>query len=139
MKYPMRLRGADTYGQEACVYKIWADEKFMIWKGRSFSQSVSQSSETIERALRIPVKPGSPFEKLTNFIIQRRCLFVEIEPIAYPKNAFELLKMEHTLLLQEKNNSNCINTVFEAYIPEWIPVGHRESFEEWKQSLTDKN
>lgn len=139
MKYPMRLRGGgDTYGQEACVYKMWADEKFMIWKGRAFSKSVSQSSETIERSLRVPIKPGNPFEKFTNFIQERRCMFVEVEPISYPQNALELLKLEHTLLQQEKDNPRCINTIFEAYIPEWIPTGHRESFEEWKQSLTSK-
>lgn len=131
-----RKDGQVTYGQESCVYKIWADEKFMIWKGRSLSQSVAQSSETIERALRVPIRTGNPFEKLVDFIKERRCLFAEVEPIYYPANAFELLKAEHTLLLQEKDNPQCINTIFEAYVPEWIPVGHKESFVEWKQSLT---
>lgn len=140
MKYPLRRKdGEPTYGQEACIYKVYAGDKFMIWKGRSFSQSISQAAETIERGLRIPIKPDNAFAGIVDLVVAHRLPFLEVEPISYPKSAFDLLREEQEMLWAAKSDPNCVNISFETYVPAWIPIGDLERFNEWKNSVTNKS
>lgn len=137
--YPVRYRDEENVQPKRCVYKIWADGKFMIWKGLSLTQSVSQVSEQIHRSLSRPPKSGDLFEKLMRRIEDNRLLFIEVEAIQYADSALDLLKSEYNLLQESKNNPDCLNMSFEPYIPKWIPITHIEAYEEWKELLTSKN
>lgn len=136
LKFPCRYR------QEAlskiCVYKIWADDKFLIWKGKSLTQSVAGVSETIHRALSSPTPPDHLFHKLMAQIEAKRCLFVEIDVFRYASDPLHMLQVEHMLLEQGSTNPNCLNISFMPYIPQWIPLDSLAEYKKWKL-VTNRN
>jgi hypothetical protein len=54
------------------------------------------------------------------------------------KEPYKLLIMEQQLLDKHRDDPNCLNNNFDAYIPKWIPQYQVELFEKWKKDAADK-
>lgn len=128
---PFRCRFRTPAIPKMAVYKIWVDDQFLVWKGRSLTQSVSGISAQIDRCIRKPPSEPHLLEKLITAIEVSRALFVEIEVVKYVLSPYDMLKLEHETLLHEKNNPKCLNVSFEPYIPKWIPITHLEAYYEF--------
>ena len=115
---------------------MWADDKFLIWKGKSLTQSVANLSGAIHRALQFPVASGHLFEKLMAQVESKRCLWVEIDVVEYASDPLNMLQVEFLLLQKEKSNPNCLNVSFDPHIPKWVPLNAVEGYNKWKASLT---
>jgi hypothetical protein len=51
----------------------------------------------------------------------------------------ELLKHEQELLTRHRNDPDCLNNSFDAYIPKWIPVEQINIFNKWKDDTNKAN
>lgn len=117
---PFRYKFRGEYPNEPSVYKIWVDDKFMIWKGKNLHHSVGFVSKDIDTKLRSGVKDGSHMRRLIEEIIASRVLWIEVELISQHQDPALLLKAEFDALQQEKDNPNCLNVIWEPHLPKWI-------------------
>jgi hypothetical protein len=133
LKFPVRYLEAPK--SEMCIYKAWAEGKYLLWKGLSLTQSVGLLTEGINRAFSSPPKEESPIYGLCNHIISQKAQWIEVEPIIYPSDALDLLKKEYNLLQEVRNDPNCLNTIFDPYMPQWLPVTAVNNYKEWVSML----
>lgn len=119
---PFRLRFRTEAIEKMCVFRIWAGEKYFIWKGKSFPDAAYYISETIDRTLRKPECKGSEIVSLlVKEIEDNRHLFVEVEAVHYASSPFDLLFTEYSMLQDAKGDPNCLNKQFLPHLPKWIP------------------
>jgi hypothetical protein len=91
----------------------------------------------IERALRTGVNDNtSLYYHIVAYVKRARIIKATVEVLV--KDSFvdreaEMLIMEQTLLDAHRDDPNCLNNTFDAYIPKWIPAAQVEIFTKWKQ------
>ncbi len=134
---PFRYKFRAEYPNSSAVYKIWVDNKFMIWKGKNLHHSAAHLSKDIDQRLRNGTRDKDYMQRLIEEIISTRVLWVEIEMIFESEDPALLLKSEHDLLQQERDNPLCLNTIWEVYTPKWIPEQDVERFQKLIQ-VTNK-
>lgn len=134
---PFRYRYRGLPDKEApSVYKIWLDDHYYIWKGKSLDQSVLGIASSMDRYIR---KGPTPTEaerigKMMEYVLRARPLFFEVEVLhsfAHDLQAHTLLTTEQIELSKAKNDPMCLNMVFDAYIPKWIPEQEIELYNRW--------
>ncbi len=128
-----------TYYSNYAVYKIWFGKNFLIWKGKSFLQSVQSIATLIERGLRLGIADDSHYlYHVVGYIKRARVTrgYVEIVDIADfdEKDWIKFLKIEQELLTAHKNDPNCLNNNFNVYVPEWMGIDMKLKFEQWLKS-----
>lgn len=134
-KWPIEVPTHKYYSNYA-VYKIWFGKYFLIWKGKSYLQSVQSAAILIERALRLGISDNSHYlYHVVGYIKRARVTrgYVEIVDVADfdDKDWFKFLKIEQELLTSHKNDTLCLNNNFVTYVPEWMGVEVKNQFEEW--------
>lgn len=129
---PFRLRFRSEPLEKMCVFRLWAGDKYFIWKGKSFPDAAGYISETIDRLLRKPDSAGKDtVADLVNEIELSRCLYLEVEAVHYPDTPFDLLVLEHKMLRDATGDPKCVNTVFMPHLPKWIPEEDKMKYIEY--------
>lgn len=128
-----KFRG--EYPNKSCVYKIWAGDKFYMWKCQALHNSMHHTGGDLERMIRSGPKPGHLFSKLVDHIVAADISELEVEMMLQSEDAAELLKYEHNLLKLEEYNPLCLNKSFVPHIPKWMPAPSIDQYNKWKQCL----
>jgi hypothetical protein len=118
-----------------CIYKVTFGKKFYIGKAKTLLQSCEMMATLIERALRTgTVNSADMYYHVVQHIKRTRTLKAYAEMIHDGDNQpeSELLKVEQQLLTKHKDNPDCLNNSFDAYIPKWIPAIEIKKFNKWK-------
>lgn len=134
-KFPIEVP-THKYYSNFSVYKIWFGKYFMIWKGKSLLQSAETMSVLIDRALRLGTKDTDNYlYHVISYIKKARVTrgYVEIIDIADFDNTdwLSFLKVEQNLLTAHKNDTQCLNNNFIAYVPNWMGAEVKNQFDLW--------
>lgn len=134
-KFPIEVPTHEYYSNFA-VYKIWFGQRFFIWKGKSFAQSVESISVLIDRARRLHANDRDGFlYNVIAYINKSRVTrgTVEIVSIADFDDTdwIKFLKVEQNLLAAHKNDVKCLNNNFTAYVPKWMGKSIEKEFNDW--------
>lgn len=133
---------------QGCVYKLWYSERYIIVKAKTLLRSV----QTIEVDLGYFFKGREKEKNLYHdFYIHIECSpdqDFKIEVILQSDNPYELLKAEYIALEQGYSDINCMNKIFEPYVPKatqkngkksWINRGYYLNFMQWKKRRLNQN
>ncbi len=122
----------DSNSTTPTVYKIWVNGRFLIWKGKSFHNSVHHASVDIEKMIRKGPRKDHAFTNLIKFMKKSGSTYFEVEKCFTSDNPLEILKAEHKMLTQEEGNPLCLNFHFNTYIPSWVDPAVADEFKKWK-------
>ncbi len=128
-KYHISVPMREYYSRPA-VYKVWFRDKFFINKGKNLFQSVQMMATAIERELRLRnEEPSGLYKKIVGCIKEGNVMAASVEVISCdPPTEFDLLRIEQEELNKHRDNENCLNDSFEAYIPKWISEIEKQKF-----------
>lgn len=108
------------YSNSFCIYRINFEEKFIIVKCKSFYDSVLTNMSDIDRKMRLGIEASHHLFKVVNHILKSKSNICTIEILFQPETVDELLGFESQILNDNRKNKNCLNVLFEPYIPKWI-------------------
>lgn len=130
---------------ESCIYKLYYGDKYIIEKCKNLPVHVSK----LMNGLNCFVKntPNGRDEnnlayKFFNYVLWNHGYELRLEVIFEEKNPYKLLKREQLELWGAKDDENCLNKTFEAYIPmhtqvngqkSWINRGYYLNFCIWRK------
>lgn len=128
-----------------CIYKVSfgkTKRKYYIGKAKSFLQSCEMMAILIERGLRTQVvHEADMYYHVIRYLTKSRITTAYAEMIhdgdGQPES--ELLKVEQELLNKCKDDVDCLNNSFDAYIPKWIPADQVKIFNKWKDDTNKSN
>ena len=124
------------------VYKIWFGKCFFIWKGKSMLQSVQTIATLLERAQRTGTDDTNFLHHVVGYVNRSRVTkgYVEIVKIADfdDKDWLSYLQAEQNLLNAHKNDTECLNNNFVAYVPDWMGKEVKTEFDKWLKSKSKK-
>ncbi len=136
---------------KSCVYKLWYKDKYIIEKCKTLSISVSK----LEKGLQCFIKNtpnGRDTKNLAydffNYILWNGGGELRVEVIFEHSNPYQLLKREQEELDKARDDENCLNQRFDAYIPiftqtngrgSWINRGYYLNFCMWKKKRVIQN
>lgn len=122
IEYPMTDSGSPS------VFKVYFGKSYLIWKGKSLSQSCDLIAKSIAAKMRqtVPVVESDWMYHVYSHIKRTRCLHGRVEVVDndFLKastggiDAMSMLKMEQRLLDQSKKDPLCLNNNVQAYVPE---------------------
>lgn len=133
-KWPIEVPTHKYYSNLA-VYKIWFGQRFLIWKGKSFLQSAESIATLLERALRLGVDSTNFLYHVAAYVKRARVIRATIEIVDIAdfddKDWMKYLQKEQQLLTAYKNDPDCLNNNFIAYVPEWMGSDVKVAFDKW--------
>lgn len=127
------------------MYKLLYAGKYIIVKGKTLARSVQIIEVGLTRFLKNTPKGRKEtdyYHKFFTHILHNPFQKVELQIIFQSDNPLLLLKREQTELNLAKNDTNCLNQSFDAYIPQftqvngkksWINRGYYLNFMDWKR------
>lgn len=121
-----------------CVYKLFWGEKYIIVKCKTFLRSKTIFEQSLEAYLRRG-KRDNHYTSLFKYIKSIPYLNFTTEILFESENPYRLLVEEQIQLDSAKNDENCLNESFDAYVPvliqgkrkTWINRGHYLNFRIW--------
>jgi hypothetical protein len=117
-------------------------KKYYIGKAKSLLQSCEAMAILIDRGLKTRnTDPVDWFYHVINYCIRARVVrgIAEVVYDGAKEPEFELLKKEQEWLNQCKNDPDCLNNNFDAYIPKWITAKDASLFNKWKNDTENSN
>lgn len=127
------------------VYKLWYRDKYVIVAGKTIQRSVQNINIGLKYFFLETKKGRKPSDRYYNFycfVADHPFYSFRIEIVSESPDPLSFLKAEHSALQNAKGDENCLNTVFEVYIPQytqvngkksWINRGYYLNFMNWKQ------
>lgn len=121
-----------------CVFKLFWGEKYVIVKCKMFARAKTN----IETSLFYHLKTGMHdrlYEKFFDYIKSHPFYEFQLQIIFKSDNHYQLLVHEQEELDKSKDDNNCMNTTFMAYVPKgiqgkrkaWINRGDYLNFMQW--------
>lgn len=134
-KFPIEVPTHEYY-TNLSVYKIWFGSRFFIWKGKSFAQSAESISVMIDRARRLHHNDQDNFlYHVVGYINKNRVTKATIEIVSIADfddtDWIKFLQTEQNLLTAYRNDPNCLNNNFVAYVPKWMGESVAKDFKSW--------
>jgi len=136
---------------ESCVYKLWYDNKYIIEKCKNLPISVSKLVKGLNCFIKNTPHGRDPKNLAYDFfkyILWNEGKSLSIEVLFTSNNPYQLLKREQQELYASKNDENCLNKSFDAYIPiftqvngekSWINRGYYLNFCIWRKKLLNQS
>lgn len=133
-------------GIGSCVFKLIYGDRYVIVKCKTLVRAVENINVGLKYFFKGTPKGRNPndlYYKFYNFVADNPFLSFSIDPILISENPYELLKAEHISLQEGSANANCLNQVFDVYIPQftqvngkksWINRGYYLNFMEWRKA-----
>lgn len=123
-----------------CVFKLFWGEAYVIIKGKTFMRQRT----IIQNSLDFFLRKGSRdkhYQKFFEHIKSHHYGNFTVEILFESEKPYQLLKTEQIWLDKCKTDPNCMNTIFDAYIPigiqgsrkSWINRGHYLNFKMWQK------
>lgn len=128
---------------QGCVFKLFWGERYVIVKCKMFARAKT----IIEQSLKYHLKTGMHdklYEKFFSYIKSTPFHSFQVEILLESNNPYQLLKKEQSELDLCKTDINCMNTSFEAYVPQftqvngvgsWINRGYYLNFCIWRKKV----
>lgn len=135
---PKTKAGDKLEPSNPCTFKLWFGKKYLIWKGKALHQALDNIAIQLDRGIRVGVSEKSAFIKVVDYIKKGRITFFTVEIMLQSSKPPALLRSELLLLRKAKKDADCLNMVFEPYIPQWIPAKDVKEYETWKSNLNKK-
>ena len=134
--------GNDKHG--SCVVKITYDnKKYVIAKCKSAYDSLKRIENGLNAFIRGGTNnPDGLYFHFYNYIKRRPNKNLSVQVLLESESAYELLKLEHTLIQEGMKNKDFLNNQTEAYIPMyndntkaygWIPTHAVLNFNNWRK------
>lgn len=126
---------------QGCVFKLFWGEKYVIVKCKTFAYA----KKIIEKSMFYHFKTGmndNLYGRFFDYIKTAPFYSLRVEILAETENPYQLLIKEQLSLNEAKNDQNCLNASFDAYIPQftqvngkgsWINRGYYLNFMIWKK------
>lgn len=105
-----------------CLFKIWAGNKYYIWKSNSVRPLMESVTEKqLSKEVEVP-KLDSIFKKLVDHLRTAKLSEVTVEVIKNYNDPYLLLKDEYDMLQAAKKDKKCLNLEFVNHklYPKWI-------------------
>ena len=126
------------YSVKGCVFKLFWGEKYVIIK----CHLLARAKTNIETSLSYHLKTGMHdklYEKFFDYIKSHPFYSFSVEILFQSDNPYQLLVHEQIELDKAKQDHNCMNTSFDAYVPKkiqgnrkaWVNRGHYLNFMQW--------
>lgn len=135
---PFRVKYRGEYKSVMCVYKIWVGDKYFIGSAKALKQHIEQLSIGIDRQLRNGIKADGLYYNLIIEIQKTNIQVVEAEIIHTANSGFNMLMYCYNELQISKNDSNCLNTTYQPYIPGWVSVKDKEQYDDFINNISNK-
>jgi hypothetical protein len=127
-------------GINGCVFKLFWGNGYVVIKGKTFLRQRTIIQSSLDLFLRKGTKDRH-YSKFFEYIKAHTGSSFEVEILYLDENPYQLLINEQTWLEKCKNDINCMNTIFDAYIPKgiqgsrksWINRGHYLNFKMWQK------
>lgn len=131
---------------EGCVFKLWYAEKYVVIKCHKIARAIENINNGLVHFFKNTPKGRNPNDLYFLFyhhVSDNPFKNFKIEFILKSDNPYELLKSEQIALDAGKLDKNCLNRVFDAYVPQntqvngkksWINRGYYLNFMEWKRN-----
>ncbi len=132
-------------GIEGCVYKLWYAEKYIVIKCRTLARSCENLNTNIEYYFKNIGKDKHQKDNYLQFyqhIHQNNQGKFKIEVLLQSNNPYQLLMSEQLALDEVIDDENCLNIIFDAYVPDntqrngkksWINRGYYLNFCIWRR------
>lgn len=112
------------YSGATTLFKVYFGKKYLIWKGKSLTQSIDLIGSSIRSGITKELKEDNFLYHVVNHIKKTRTLsgYVEILGNDYEKDGkivdgFRLLKDEQIALDEADGDPLCLNNNEQSYIP----------------------
>lgn len=137
-------------GIEGCVYKLWYADKYIVVKCKTLVRSVQNINTNIEyyfKHLNHDKHQKDNYLQFYQHIQQHPGKQFKIDILLQSNNPYQLLIAEQTALDAGMEDENCLNILFDAYIPQstqrngeksWINRGYYLNFCIWRKKLREK-
>lgn len=99
-------------------------------------------ARTIERAIRTGINDKSGwYYNVIVHIKKNKVIKAHVKMVynQYGDNWADMLKDEQLLLRRHRNDPDCLNNNFDAYIPGWMNRKEIDKFNKWKNGATKKD
>lgn len=132
------------------VYKLSYKEKYVIVAGKTIQRSIQNINVGLKYFFLNTKKGRNPDDRYYNFycyVADNPFDSFSVEVISESESPLLFLKSEHAELQKAKDDPNCLNKVFDVYIPQftqvngkksWINRGYYLNFMNWKLSVSEK-
>lgn len=127
-------------GLEGCVYKLFWGEVYVIIKCKTFARSKTIIEQSLDRFLN---KKGKDilYHRFFTYIKMHPFYSFRVKILLKSDNPYQLLIKEQEKLDEAREDLNCFNISFDAYVPHgiqgkrkaWINRGHYLNFMIWKK------
>lgn len=127
------------------VYKLWYHEKYVVIAAKTIQRSIQNLNIGLQYFFKNTPKGRNPndlYYKFYNHVADNPFDSFRVEILYETANPYKHLIAEQTLLWAAKNDENCLNKSFDAYIPQntqvngkksWINRGFYLNFMMWKK------
>jgi hypothetical protein len=128
------------------VYKLWYNEKYVVIAAKTIQRSVENINIGLKYFFQNTPKGRNPndlYYKFYCYVADNPFHTFRIEFLLHTDNPYEFLKAEQIALDAAKTDDNCLNKVFDVYIPQftqvngkksWINRGFYLNFMNWKRN-----
>ena len=125
---------------EGCVYKLFWGEIYVIIKCKTFARSKTIIEQSLDRFLNRGGK-DILYHRFFTYIKMHPFYSFRVKILLNSDNPYQLLIKEQEWLDKAKDDHNCFNISFDAYVPHgiqgkrkaWINRGHYLNFMIWKK------
>lgn len=113
------------------VYKLFYKNKYVVIAGKTIQRSIENINVGLKYFFLNTKKgrnPNDRYYKFYCYVAENPFDLFRVEVISESDNPLSYLKSEHTQLQIAKEDQNCLNIVFEVYIPQFTQVNGKKSW-----------
>lgn len=113
------------------VYKLLYKDKYVVIAGKTIQRSVQNINVGLKYFFFETKRGRNPEDRYYKFycyVAENPFETFRIEVISESINPLLFLKSEHKTLQESKDDPNCLNTIFEVYIPQFTQVNGKKSW-----------